>query len=281
MKILAAILSLIWLSLAADAQKAVVPIVSLTTLESGGSSSIIDANLLGGVENGRWLDAKTAFGKLKAGQRYSLFDFQNGAQGEFLLGEFETGGISCSKTFFLKPNLKAVAADFAVGANAGWEVMPRRAKAVSPARAADRKAVADFLKLRGLRKSPATVEQAFEIDLDGDGTDETVLSAGHYIGEGGETEPEIGTYSFLLVRKTIGGKARTLFVGGNLIANKRDYYDGDYEVSGFADLNGDGKMEIIANVGGYEENGKKVFELKAGKWREVEALAYFCGLGTE
>jgi hypothetical protein len=159
--------------------------------------------------------------------------------------------------------------------------MPRRAKAVGLSDPADQKTVADFLKLRGLRKSPANLGQAFEVDLDGDGTAETVLSAGHYIGEGGETEPEIGTYSFLLVRKTTGGKARTMFVGGNLIASRRDYYDGDYEVSGFADLNGDGKMEIIANVGGYEENGAKVFELKAGKWAEVKALAYFCGLGTQ
>lgn len=270
-------LVLLSLTFWAAAQTKVVPIVSLTTVETGGRSSINSGNLLGGVENGRWLDAKTTFGKVESSQKYSLFDFEKGMQGEFLLGEIETGSIGCPETYSVYPRL-AAAADLALGANAGWPILPRRAKAVSLPNAAYKKVVADFLKLHGLRKSPAKLEQAFRVDLDGDGVDEVVLAAGHYIGD--SNEAKIGSYTFLLVRKITGKKARTLFVGGTILKTEHDYYEADYEVSGFADLNGDGQMEIIVHLGGYEESGTKVFEMKAGKWLEIKALAYFCGLGS-
>ena len=260
----------------AAAQKRVVPIVYLTTVESGGSVEINDGNLLGGLENGQYLDAKTTFARLKGDEKYSLFNFADGKKGVFSLGEIRKGGIMCPENYFVSPKLN-VSADFAVGANARWEVVTRQPKAVSAKNAKYKKAVADVLRLRGLAKSPVKIEKAYRVDLDGDGVDEVLLAASHYIAATGE-EAKAGSYSFLMIQKTVGGKVRNLFVGGNFVKKSSGYFDGDYWLLGVADLNGDRQMEIFVQVAGYEENWLKVYQLKAGKPSEIKALSNYCGL---
>ena len=271
-------ISLILLSFTAfaGAQKAVVPIVYLTTVETGGKAYINDGSLLGGIENGKYLDAKTTFARLKGGEKYSLFSFADGKKGVFSLGEVEKAGIMCPENFSLSPKLEA-SADFAVGANAGWEVVARKPKEISAKNAKYKKAVAEILRLRGMAKSPAKVDSAYRVDLDGDGVDEVLLAASHYIADTGEGAKP-GSYTFLMIQKTVGGKVRNLLVGGDFVKKTSGYFEGDYWLLGVADLNGDGKTEIFVHVAGYEENGLKVYELKSGKPTEIKALAYHCGL---
>ena len=74
------------------------------------------------------------------------------------------------------------------------------------------------------------------------------------------------------------GKTQNQFVGGTFYTKTNDYYDGEYTLSEIADLNGDGKMEMIVKTYGYEENWLKVFEIKAGKPSEIKILSYYCGV---
>ncbi len=164
-----------------------------------------------------------------------------------------------------------------VGTNADWQIIPRQPKKVSLTDASNKKAVADVLRLRKLSKSPVKIKEAFRVDLDGNGVDEVILVAKHYA-EDGNQNAKVGSYSFVMIRRTTGGKTQNLFIDGSFFTKTNGYYDGEYSLSGIADLNGDGKMEIIVEAYGYEENWLKVFEIKAGKPVEIKVLSYYCGV---
>jgi len=258
------------------AQNKVVPIVSLAYDETREVSITDYGNLLGGVENGKYLDAKTTFGRLKGETKFSLFNFKSGRKGEFSLGEIKTDSGACPENYYVQPGLD-VAADFAVGVNANWEILPRAAQSVSLTDPGYKKAVADVLRLRGLPKSPVKIKQAVQVDLDNDGKMEVLLVAHHYA-EDALKNAKTGNYSFLIIRKTVGTKTQNIFVSGSFYRKQTDYYVGESSLSGIADLNGDGKMEFIVDVSGYEENWTKVFEMKAGKPVEIKVLSYYCGV---
>lgn len=261
-------------SVFANAQ--IVPIVSLAYDETREESITDYGKLLGGSENGRFLDAKTTFARLKGDTKFSLFNFKSGRKGEFSLGAIKNDGDACPENYYLQPGLN-VAADFALGTNAKWEVLPRQAQSASMTDANYKKAAADVLRLRGLPKSPVKIKQAVEIDLDNDGKMEVLLVAHHYA-EDASKNAKTGNYSFVIIRKTVGAKTQNIFVGGSFYRKQTDYYEGEYSLSGIADLNGDGKMEFIVDISGYEENWTKVYEMKAGKPVEIKALSYYCGV---
>jgi hypothetical protein len=273
------VISLVLLSFSFNgaAQKTVVPIVYFNEDRGeAGAPLITNGNLLGGVENGKWLDAKTTFGKLKSNENYSLLNFESGKKGEYVFGKFNGDSITCTDTYYIETQLK-VAANFALGANANWNPFPRQPKKTSAANANYKKSVKDVLRLHGLGKSPAKIDRATSIDLDGDGREEVILEA-NYIAEDSNQFATIGTYSFIIIRKIIGGKVQNLFVGGFFLKHINQEFDGDYSLSGIADLNGDGKLELFVAVAGYEENWLNVYEMKAGKAVEITDLSYYCGL---
>lgn len=264
---------LLGLSIFAAAQKTVAPIVQMNPTGEGEPNDW--SYLLGGVENGKYLDAKTTFGKMKKDEKFSLLSFEKGNLGESLIGEIKEGPGACLENYFIETPIKTPA-NLAVGSSAKWNVFPRKPQNIYLKGTTYQKSVADVLRERGLTKVPVNLKQTVLVDLDGDGTEEVLLVANRSAKDA-EESPSVGTYSVFVIRKIVGGKVQNIVVGANVLAKKSDYFDGNYTFSGVADLNGDGKLEIIAEVTGYEENSIKVFELKGGKISEIKALSYYCG----
>jgi hypothetical protein len=271
-------LSLLLLSLSGfiAAQKSVVPIAQLSVRSGERGSNW--SYLLGGVdENGRFVDAKTTFAQMKRDGNFSLFDFVKGKTGEFSLGEFKAGPGACEENYFAESEVKT-ATNFAVGTGAKWKILPRKWRAAIVTNAVYKKAVTDVLRTRGLAKSPVKIKKAVRVDLDGDGADEVLLLATHSVFNTRMGQFQTGNYSMLLMQKTVGGKVRNTIIGGHFLTKKDDYFGGEFSLSGIADFNGDGKMEILVEISAYEEGSIKVFEIKGGKMTEVKALSYYCGV---
>lgn len=257
------------------AQNAIVPIAQLDAGKDRTES--VWSYLVGGVDaNGRFVDAKTTFAAMNRSGKFSLFDFEKGRTGEISIGTFEAGPGACPENYFAQADIP-FETNFAVGAGAKWEILPRKWKPASVSDAAYKKAVADVLRARGLAKSPVKINKAVRVDLDGDGADEVLLLAQHSVFNQKLGQTELGSYSMLLMRKIVGGKARNTLVDANFLTKKDDYFGGELTLSGIADFNGDGKMEILVEISGYEENAIKVFEMNAGKMTEIKALSYYCG----
>ncbi len=241
-------------------------IVPIIELKSGG--------LLGGVENGKFLDAKTAFGKLSGKQSYSMFGIK-GKTGE-LTATIEAPDAPCEEFYYAKTELEGQKG-IGIGTGRTWNPVPRAARAINLNDKTYLTIVSGILRTKGLPKSKAVIEQAVKVDLDGDGTDEVVLTASNY---GGKIAPsaKTGDYSFVLVRKIVGGKAKNIMIAEEYIKRNIEFgAPSRFEISAIADLNGDGKMEIVQFGEYYEGSGAGVFEI-TDKAVEIKALETNCGV---
>jgi hypothetical protein len=230
--------------------------------------------LLGGVENGKYLDAKTTFAKLRGEGKYSLYGL-TGRTGE-LTATIESPDEPCDDFYYAKTELENQKG-VALGAGRTWNAVPRAARALNRNDKTYLNIVSGILRSKGLTRSAAKIEQAVKVDLDGDGTDEVVLTASSY---GGKIAPsaKTGDYSFVLVRKIVGGKAKNIMVAEEYIKKSVDFgAPSRFEISAIADLNGDGKMEIIQYGEYYEGAGAGAYEMtdRAVEIKELEAA---CGV---
>jgi hypothetical protein len=117
-------------------------------------------------------------------------------------------------------------------------------------------------------------------DLDGDGKKEIIIAAYYYKREIIE-EQSVGDYSFVLLRKMVGRKWQNILISGEFFT-KSFVQSGEYgppnshKITALADLNGDGKMEIVMRSYYYEGHWNAVFELSKTKLNKV--LEVECGL---
>ena len=253
-----------------NAQNRIVPLLNLQI-----------KGLMGGTENGKFLDAKTTVRKLSAQNKYRIFEPGKVNVAEMIFAKPSNSMDVCQHfygiteaDFSKTENLKGIA----VGANAAWKILPRLPKKIDLTRAEYKKAVSAALRAKGIITKTIKLTQAFRIDLEGDGTEEVLITATNYAG-GVSSSAKKNEYSFVLMRKIIGGEARNFVVSGDFITKKVDFgAPMEYEISSIADLNGDGKMELVVYAQYYEGGSVEVFEMKAGKLSSVKTLNVGCGV---
>lgn len=264
MKIIFSSLFLTILSLSITAQNSVVPFFEA---KSGG--------LLGGVENGKYLDAKTTFDKLSGEGKYTLYGIK-GKTGE-LTATIQSPDVPCEEFYYAKTPLESQDG-VAIGANRSWNPTPRTPKAVNLKDKTYLGVVSQILRSKGLPKAKAIIEQAVKVDLDGDGIDEVLLTASSY---GGKIKPtaKVNDYSFVVLRKVVGGKAQNIMISEEYIKKTIEFgAPSRFEISSVVDLNGDGKMEIVVYGEYYEGSGASIYELKGNKLNDLKMLETGCGV---
>ncbi len=153
-----------------------------------------------------------------------------------------------------------------VAVNATWNPVPRPPAVLDPATATaeDLQIVQDQLTGAGIGTAPVAIAQLLRVDLDGDGTDETVIAAEHpslSLSEG----PRAGWYSMVLLRSVIGGIATTSVIASDVRLVDDDSYPSAvrFRVDAIADLNGDGRSEIVVGDREFEGTGASVAALDA------------------
>ena len=143
------------------------------------------------------------------------------------------------------------------------------------------KVVSDFLRPKGIVHKNIELKQAFRVDLEGDGQEEVILAASKIWNEPEQERPKlpIDEYSFVLLRKIVNGKPQSFLITGAFYPKNRFAYDdNDYDISAIADLNGDGKMEVIVYGQYYEGNSAQVFQIIGNNAVAVKALSVSCGV---
>ncbi|MBQ4567069.1 MAG: hypothetical protein IJA79_02965 [Desulfovibrio sp.] len=169
-----------------------------------------------------------------------------------------------------------------------WNIQPRSPVLLQTGNTTYQGIIKNYLAAKGLRTDRIQLVQLCKIDLEGDGVDEVLIYAQnllkHDTGWAADKAFDVdstfpsrafkGAYSVLLLRKVAGGKVVQLPL--------HEYIHAQTAASGtanplpvlaklyqFADLNGDGTLEIITGTASHTNRTHHVFEVKGHKVREV------------
>jgi hypothetical protein len=240
--------------------------------------------VVGALSDKKWLNsAKSA--KLISGDNFKFFA-HTGATGSFKAGKPESMGIPCEETFSvpLKPSHKSKA--FEIGVTATWNPRPRAVKVLPNTSLPYVKVASEFLASKGLKNTLVKLTSVIKTDFDNDKSDEIFFVGRHYQERSGSdyyppAGGKKGDYSFVLMRKIIAGKVQTISLGDDVILKDADVEADNrhlaelYDIAGLLDLNGDGKLEMVAYSAYYEGYGFEIKEWDGKKF--VSKTSSGCG----
>lgn len=244
--------------------------------------------LVGASQNGKWLKEEKVSSNTKKTTKFFGFDSFKNTKPSEIFGTFDVLG--CGANYFYFGETAKVPEDIfsdeslkpllAIGANAKWNPLPRIPKKIASTNKTYQKIALDFLKTKGIKLKAVKLENIFSIDLEGDGIDEVFIEATNYKDENGEIggTARAGSYSFVLMRKMVSGKPKNFLIEGEFHPKKPEIEDyvTESDLSAFADLNGDGKMELILeNIYSYGGVSTEIYEIEKNTLKEV--LAVECG----
>ena len=143
----------------------------------------------------------------------------------------------------------------AIAVLSDWELRPSPITVLGELIGEHRDAVIDVLERLGMLSEPE-VYQHLGADLESDGSEEVIIVA-KQVGDALFAQP--GDYSVALLRKIIEGEWQTAILETSL-AEPDSPYILSHSVAAVADLNGDGKMEIVIDAAYYEGAGSVAYE---------------------
>ncbi len=239
---------------AAPAQQTLSQPAAIIARVAGGPKSFL---LLGGSQNGSWVAAAEMEGDLTGRSKYKLyipFEFQ-----EWGLGQ-ELGFARLCDEHFITID-RALSSQSAVGISGDWDVFPRTPVALSTEIEPYLQSVAAWQVDQAPSQPIAAIQKVWLIDVEGNGTDEVFINASHFTeSTGHNVEPR--DYTVILMRTVIGSEVVTVELAGDYYTESAvNYFPLTYNLEFIADLNGDGKMEVVVGVSRWEGTGVMVFEI--------------------
>ncbi len=233
--------------------------------------------LIGGWMSGRWARAEEIAPHVAGRMSYGIYGFDSrigsgtgGAarqvEGPGMYYEVPVSGMPDAPidTLDEKSGGKALA----VGG--GWDALPRLPKRQSGGLAPYEREVERILKENGMAGVKAVIRRVVRADLDGDGTEEVVISAGN--ADALVPRFEKNTYSLVLFRRLMRGKVETAVLHQEF--HRKDS-EGEanspsaWDIPFVLDLNGDGVMEVILYGRYYEGAWYEIHEFSDGTLRMV------------
>lgn len=165
---------------------------------------------------------------------------------------------------FADPGALAVLAD--------WELRPFPVVVETELDDVHVEAVTQVLMSLGIEAEPV-IFQIVVADIDGDGTEEIAIVAKD-LSDNLFGQP--GDYSVVVLRKMIEGEWQTAILETSL-AEPDSAYILSHSFAAIADLNGDGKMEIVVDAAYYEGAGTTAYEYTNDDLGPEHVLGGGCG----
>lgn len=226
--------------------------------------------LLGGTDNGEWLSAETIAPNLSI-ETYQIFGV-NGLTGS-AIGEQPVLDQICQ---LYRVDMELVSLDdLSVGVTGNWNATPRLTEEHPTDTLVYVDEIRDWLINKGFPEPVVEISQILRVDIEGDGTDEVLISASHFVEPTGH-DVEFGDYSLVLMRKVVGDSVVTIPIVADYYYEVATQFPLTYALTFPADLNNDGILEILVGVKRWEGTGIIALEIEGTTASPVfEAL---CGL---
>ena len=245
----------------------------------------IDSILIGGWQEGKWIEAEPLakqpeyLSVLRLEESYRVFP----PTGEAWRGTPKLVPENGPEPFQLEvklPEGKTVSEETVLlSTNAPWNLYPRRGSWLNPSHAVYSKVLQDHLAKRGIKGCKSMVRQILKVDLNGDGTDEVLITGacvkdagkmnwkpGERLGGGTGTSfhANKSDIAIVLLRSVEpGGKGvseRVLYEFQGSTAQDGPNYVA--KIHSVADLNGDGSLEVIIEADYYEGYWFQIHEFR-------------------
>jgi hypothetical protein len=236
--------------------------------------------LLGASSGGKWLKAEAAAGLIPAGEQYRLYTLA-GEAGASTGGKPAKGDVPCADAWYVTLTPYPIGRGDMVAVGGPWNVMPRAVKSASTDSPVYREAAADILKSQGIANPKVNLTQVLQVDLDGDGVAEVLVSATNYakFGSGSGVSPDAraGDYSLVFLRKVVQGKVVTRIITGEYYPKAKKFNaPAEHRVIGVLDLNGDGVLEIVLSGRYYEGDWVDAYRVEGAE--VIKLFGMGCGV---
>lgn len=230
--------------------------------------------LLGSSRGGSWLQPKETAPLLAGGESYRRYS-ATAAVGVTTGSAPTSPQGPCDWTFDIE--LPDAGKDELIALGGDWNALPRLFEELSVDQEVYRTALAEILRAEGLVDPELVLTRIIRADLDGDGVAEVLLAATRSANGGTLPSVAAGDYSLIALRTVVNGKVETTLLTKEISLEAVDFAaPNTYELRGLADLNGDGRLEVIVDSGYYEGAGVGVFEINGTKSEMV--LGEVCGV---
>lgn len=252
----------------------VVPVVSVYIDQACAGSAW--GLLAGGALPGGFLGPKETAGMMIGGLEVKLYA-PDGQMGTAVMDEPFPSELDPS-VYELRLEVESGTTGHLVAVSGEGDFQPRPVSMQSTDQREYDDAVQGILEEQGLSSSPQ-VTQNIRADLDGDGTEEVVLSANLPQTHGpGMNEPAPGDYSFVMIRQLVNGELRTTVLEGVFHAETSEMMLGANHstVIGVLDLDGNGSMELVVASEGWESRSLTVYAFDGEQWSPVLSQELGC-----
>lgn len=235
--------------------------------------------LLGGSSGDTWLDMDSTGPLLTGNEEYRLYGLteQQGTAMGSNNPPLEPGSCEGLRTVDFTPVL-GEASILALGGD--WDALPRVPVEEGTDSDIYQQAIAELLQAQGITAPEVQITQVIRIDLDGDGTDEVLISATRFAASEDGSPPysiETGDYALVMLRKIVDGDVANIFVVGESYTEAQEFAAPNvYRIGSILDANGDGQMEFIVESQYYEGAATELYRVDG---EEIESvLITGCGV---
>ena len=225
--------------------------------------------LLGGSAGGQWVKPEAAAGLIPGGENYRLYTL-TGEVGNSVGSKPAKGEDACADTLYVTLTPFPAGRGSLVAVAGPWNAMPRRLKIASPESQVYKEAAAEILRSKGIDNPKVNLTQVLQVDLDGDGVEEVLVSATNYAkpGSGAGLTPDAraGDYSLVFLRQVVQGKVVTRIITGEYYPKAKKFNaPAEHRIIGVLDLNGDGSLEIVLSGRYYEGDWVEAYRVDGAK----------------
>ncbi|MGE5416732.1 MAG: hypothetical protein ACM3UZ_08245 [Acidobacteriota bacterium] len=223
---------------------------------------VVNGAVIGGYRNGTWLDPEAVYSKI-TDRQYKIYSFDEAlGKGAGTIPE------SREKQAVYAIDMTGVDKDEDYTALAcSWDAMPRIAKEKSILGQKSTSAMRNILRDNGIsRNTPIKIKQILVADMEGDGTDETIVLAENISPL--TSVLSNNSYSFLVVRKEMDEETLSIIVHKETAPDDPEQSESmavTYSVKSVLDLNGDGKLEILVHSQYYDGEGYQIYGINGNQ----------------